>query len=124
MAFSTKITFVPCDNKESSVTFDEVDYGLVPLASGILEMKANMRNNFKSLNFKETNDGYIDFVSEVSEVSVDEFLKFHEIHYKNSPFDKNFQHFLLNDIHTGRYNLVVITVYEWESGMDIFSNMG
>jgi hypothetical protein len=115
MAFSTKITFEPCDNKESSVTFDEVDYGLVPLASGFLKMKDIILNNFKSLNFKETNDGYIDFVSEIS---VDEFLKFHEIHYKNSPFDKNFQQFLLNDIQSGRYNLVVITVYEWESGLE------
>lgn len=115
MAFSTKITFVPSCSNENPVTFDMVDYGLVPLGGGFLEMKDNILNNFKSLIFKETNDGYIDFVSEVS---VDEFLKFHEIHYKNSHFNKNLHHFMLNDIHSRRYNLVVITVYEWESGLD------
>ena len=117
MAFSTKVTFVPCDDKESPVTFDEVDYGLVPIASSFLEMKANILTNFKSLNFNETNDYYIDFISEIS---VDDFLKFHETHYKNSPFHQNFHHFLLNDIQSGRYNRVVITVYEWESGMYVF----
>ena len=115
MAFSTKVTFVPSDDKESPVTFDEVDYGLVPLSSGFLEMENNILNNFKSLNFKEINDYYFDFISELS---VADFLKFHEIHYKNSPFHQNFHHFLLNDIFSGRYNKVVITVYEWESGMD------
>ena len=120
MAFSTKVTFVPCDDKESPTTFDEVDYGLVPIATGFLEMKDNILNNFKSFNFKQVNYYYIDFVSELP---IDEFLKFHEIQYRDSHYSLDFRYFMIKDIYSGRYKKVVITVYEWESGMDIFSNM-
>ena len=77
MAFSTKISFVPRDNGQRSVSFDEVDYGLVPLGRGMNEMKDNILNNFKSLNFREINsNGYYDYVSVLT---IEEFLDFHKV---------------------------------------------
>ena len=113
MAFSTKITFLPCLPDENPVAFNDVDYGLIPLGRGYQDMRDNILNNFKYLNFREINDYYIDFISELS---VNEFLKFHKNYYRNSFTDQDFHRFLTNDIHSGRYNKVIINVYEWESG--------
>jgi hypothetical protein len=113
MAFSTKITFILSNSNDNSVTFNNVDYGFVPLGRGFLAMIENLLENFKFLNFREINEYYIDFVSEVS---FEDFLKFHKEHYKHSPFDKDFHHFLSSNIQLDRYKLVHFTVYEWESG--------
>lgn len=115
MAFSTKISFVPRDSGEKSVSFDEVDYGLVPLGNGFVEMKDNILNNFKSFNFREISDFYTDFVAVLE---TKEFLHFHEIHHKCHFEEQPLKKFISEDINLVQYNWVVIEVYEWESGLD------
>ena len=114
MAFSTKISFVPRDTGEKSVSFNEVDYGLVPFGHGFTEMKENIFNNFQSLNFREIKNYYFDFVSVQT---IEEFLDFHNTHLKSFHGDQDLKWFIINELPKIRYNWVVIEVYEWESGL-------
>lgn len=111
MAFSSKITFVPRDNGEKSISFNEVDYRLVPLGKVMSVITENLFNKLKSLNFREINNHYIDFVSVLT---IEEFLDFHKNNHQDS--DQNVERFIQNDIQKIRYNWVIIEVYEWESG--------
>lgn len=115
MAFSTKISFVPRDSGQKSVSFNEVEYGLVPLGRGMTEMADNILNNFKSLHFREINNYYSDYVSVVT---IDEFLDFHKLHHKTHIGEQELIEFLHTGLQKVRYNWVIIEVYEWESGSD------
>jgi len=112
MAFSTKITFVPRDNGEKSISFDNVDYGI----TGCYSVFDTVESKFKFLNFRTINsDGYYDFVSILS---YDEFMEFHK-NYRKTEEDfigKELSNFLTKE--KLRYNWVIIELYEWETGMD------
>jgi hypothetical protein len=115
MTFSTKVSFVPRDNGEKSVSFNEIDYGLVPYGKGFLEMKDNILNNFKFLNFREINNYYFDYVTVLS---IEEFIDFHKLHHKQSFISQELNQFISVKLPVVRFNWVVIEVYEWESGLD------
>lgn len=111
MAFSTKISFVPRDAGEKSMSFDMVDYGLDN--GSVLNVKDSF--NSKLLNYREINNYYFDFVSVLT---IEEFLEFHKIHCKHGDREKVLNQFLSKDIKTVQYSWVIIEVYEWESGLD------
>ena len=113
MSFSTKISFVPRDNGERAVCFDNVEFGFIPIALGYHGMVDNLNENFKQLNFRMINSYYIDFVTTLSNEEVLAFLT-------SSPeiLDKNriLKDFIQKDFEKIQYNWAVIQIYEWESG--------
>jgi len=74
MSFSTKISFVPRDNGERAVCFDNVDFGFIPISYGFNGMVNNLNENFKLLNFRQINSGFIDFVTTLNNEEVLSFL--------------------------------------------------
>jgi hypothetical protein len=114
MSFSTKISFVPRDSGEKSISFDNVEYGLVPLGRSIIELKEIIFNKTHSLNFREINsNGYYDYVSVQS---IDEFLDFHKLNIQEKSFRiVELEQFISNELKKVRYNWVIIEVYEYES---------
>lgn len=82
MAFSTKISFVPRDNGEKSVSFDGVDYGFQRpyYISDLLETE------YAFLDFKKIiSDGYIEFVTILK---FEEFKEFHNKYLNKKYHDK------------------------------------
>lgn len=117
MTFSTKITFVPRDNGEKSLSFDPVDVGLIPTGKGLLGIKENIFQNFKPLHFREiiTQGGY----DCVSTLTFEEFEDFYKSNLRTySTNNPQLTQFLITQSGRIRYNWVIIEVYEWESQMD------
>jgi hypothetical protein len=107
MSFITKVTFVPRDNGEKSVSFENVDYGI---GSQIMEIKSNLEVKFKDYQFRELNEtgSYFDYVTVLSH---DEFIQFHNkfILLKNS---NKLDEFIKSLNELIRYNWVVVEVFE------------
>lgn len=113
MAFSTKVDFIPFNEQESPITFDNIDYGLIPINARFIDLKENLLETFKPLNFKEIHDYYTDFVLELS---FDEFLEFHGNHHNYSSLDQPYNSFILKNRRSRTYQKAIITVFEWEGG--------
>ena len=113
MSFSTKISFVPRDSGEKTVCFDNVDFGFIPISYGFNGMVNNLNENFKFLNFRQINSGFIDFVTTLENEEVLSFLS-----SKPEILNKNLKlkDFIQNDFKNIRYNWAVLQIYEWESG--------
>ena len=114
MAFSTKISFVPRDNGEKSVSFDNVNYDLpIPLYN-----TTKLDIDFPFLNFRNIySNGYLDYVAVLT---LEEFLILHNSNYiPNIPStgDVKLIEFLSTTIYNTKYNWVLINIYEWESGL-------
>jgi len=116
MAFSTKISFVPRDSGEMSISFDNVNYGITGFSTDVFK---SVKNEFAFLNFKEFYSGaYYDFVAVLS---FEEFIDFHKKYYKANPshhLTEELEKFLYITASKIRYNWVLIVVYEWEIGLD------
>jgi hypothetical protein len=115
MAFSTKITFVPRDSGEKSVSFDGVHYGLDNIMKELVHTETKDLVIFKCLTFREIGQFYYDYVTTLN---FEEFLEFHPIHHKPSYLPNRLNEFLEKEVKKTRYNWVIIEVYEWESGLD------
>lgn len=114
MAFSTKVIFVPRDNRVPSVSIDNVNYGL-PGNTNIFD---SVKNEYAFLNFREIwSSGYYDFVATLT---FEEFVDFHKKYYKDETRynTDQIEKFLSSIPPTMRYNWVLVVVYEWESGLD------
>ena len=116
MAFSTKITFSPRDNSKKSISFDSVDYGLDPQDPKFPTWHQKSSIDYKSLHFKIVRNYYVDFETEVS---LEEFIRFHKAHHIKNAWDHNLVDFLKSKNLEALYKMVHIEVYEWESGFDI-----
>jgi hypothetical protein len=114
MAFSTKVTFVPRDSGEKSVSFDMVDYGLDNIPYKHVRTKTKGIVQFESLIFREIGAYYFDYVATLN---FEEYLEFHPIHHKTSYLPNTLNEFLEKEVEKIRYNWVIIEVYEWESGL-------
>jgi hypothetical protein len=117
MTFSTKITFVPRDSDQKSLSFNHVDIGLIPPGKGMLDMKENILENFKSFYFREIgSQGGYDYVSTLTFEEFEEFYKSNfGILSNNNP---QLTQFLITSTGRIRYNWVVIEINERESEMD------
>jgi hypothetical protein len=115
MAFTTKVTFVPRDSGEKSVSFDMVNYGLDNILHEHTQTETPGIVLFESLTFREIGSHYFDYVATVD---FEEFLAYHPIHHKPSYLPNHLNDFLEKEVNKVRYNWVIIEVYEWESGMN------
>ena len=114
-AFSTKISFVPRDSGVKSISFDIVDYGLIPFAEDVTSIKKNLiDSNSNNLHFRMIDDYYTDFVTVLK---WEEFIEFHKKHTTDAN-NESINSFM--DTYNGkvRYNWVIIEIYEWESGLE------
>ena len=111
MSFSTKITFVPRDNGEKSVSFNGIYFGLGTDYTSIIK---NLENKFKELSFRNLNEtsSYEDFVTVLS---INEFKKFYKnldsndfYNYLNLDLDN----YMNNNESEVRYNWVIIEINE------------
>ena len=115
MPYSTTIFFVPRDTKKPVRNFETMAYYLSPRFAKAREKQRGDIVEEKGLLFRETgNFSYVDYVVTLT---LDEFKAFHKLHYQK-PFhpEKEFHHFLENEIDTIFYRWVIIECYEWESG--------
>lgn len=109
MSFSTKITFVPRDNEEKSVSFDHVNIGV----GTSFDMGKLLSEKFKSLTFREIlSDVYYDYVSILT---FEEFQTFYESNLNTNILpETEMKRFELTRSGQVRYNWVIIEVYEWD----------
>lgn len=112
--FSTKISLVPRDSGKESLTFDSVNYGLVPNGN-INQVEENLTTNYSYLNFRKIGNYYYDFVSVLN---WEEFQEFHQRNNKDDFRNEQISSFMEHYKDDVRYNWVIIEVYEWESGLD------
>ena len=115
MPYSTKIFFVPRDNNEAVRNFETMAYYLSPRSAKAREKQTGNIVKEKGLLFRETgNSSYTDYIATLD---LDEFKAFHKKHYQK-PFhpEKDFHHFLENEIDKVYYRWVIIECYEWDSG--------
>ena len=112
MAFNTKVTFVPRDSGEKSVSFDLVNYGLNNILKEHIHTETNGIVLFETLAFREIGTHYFDYVATLD---FEEFLEFHQIHHKSTSNSNLLNKFIEKDALKIRYNWVLIVVYEWES---------
>jgi hypothetical protein len=113
MSFVTKVTFVPRDNGEKSVSIENVNYGI---GSYIMEINSNIKEKFKDYQFRELNEtgSYYDYVTILSH---NEFIKFHnkfiqlDNHYSHK-LDEFVKSFVNSTDEITRYNWVVVEVFE------------
>lgn len=110
MSFITKVSFVPRDNGEMSVSFENIDYGI---GKYIMEINSNIKEKFKNYQFRELNEtgSYFDFVTILT---IDEFFNFHSNFLVLSPTNNSNQldEFVKSISDNIRYNWVVIEVFE------------
>jgi len=110
MSFITKVTFVPRDNHEKSVSFENIDYGI---GTHISNIKTNLNYKFKDYQFREINEtgSYFDYVTILSH---NEFIIFHNKFIQSDNFNnsKKLDEFVTSLDDTIRYNWIVVEVFE------------
>jgi hypothetical protein len=114
MSFITKVSFVPRDDGEKSVSYENVDYGL---GNHLTEIKSNIEGKFKDFQFRVLNEtgSYFDYITILS---LNEFIIFHKkfIKLNNSDNSHKLDEFIKTFINSNddliRYNWVIVEVFE------------
>lgn len=114
MAFSTKISFVPRDNGNNVVCFDNVDFGFYQIGNSFMLMRDNLYGKYQKLNFREISIQISnDYVSVLNNDEIIEFLSSSLEILNNNP---TLKYFIQNGFKYTQYNWAIIEIYEWESG--------
>lgn len=110
MAFSTKISFIPKDDGNQVVCFDNVDFGFYQIGNSYMLMKDNLYSKYQNLHFREISTHISnDFVSVLNNEEIFEFLCASTEILNNNP---KLKYFIQNGFKYTQYNWSIIEIYE------------